>query len=80
MEYQLLESAGLGWREILAALTTNPAARFGESSRRGRIAPGLDADLVVLAADPATDPRAFTNVRYTLRGGKVIYSSAPGAP
>lgn len=80
VEYLLLESTGLGWREILAALTTSPAARFGEASRRGRIAPGMDADLVVLATDPVTDPRAFTNVRYTIRGGKVIYSAPPGAP
>jgi imidazolonepropionase-like amidohydrolase len=80
VEYQLLEGAGLGWREILAALTTSPAARFGEASRRGRIAPGMDADLVVLAADPVADPRAFTQVRYTLRGGKVIYSAAPATP
>ncbi|HEX4960162.1 MAG TPA: amidohydrolase family protein [Thermoanaerobaculia bacterium] len=79
-EYLLLESAGLGWREILSALTTNPAARFGEASRRGRIAPGMDADLVVLATDPVADLRAFTNVRYTLRGGKVIYSAPPRAP
>jgi len=80
VEYMLLESAGLSWKEILAALTTNPAARFGEATRRGRIAPGMDADLVVLAADPVTDLRAFTNVRTTMRGGKVIYSASPGAP
>jgi imidazolonepropionase-like amidohydrolase len=75
-EYVLMQSAGLGWREILASLTTAPAARFGEASRRGRIAPGMDADLVVLGADPVIDVRAFTNVRHTLRAGRVIYSSS----
>ena len=29
-----MASAGLSWREILASLTTNPAARLGEESRR----------------------------------------------
>ena len=76
-EYLLMASAGLGWREILASLTTAPAARLGEESRRGRIAPGMDADLVVLAADPARDVRGFADVRYVVRGGRVIYT-APG--
>lgn len=75
-EYVLMQSAGLGWREILASLTTAPAARFGEASRRGRIAPGMDADLVVLGADPVTDVRAFTKVRHAVRAGRVIYSSS----
>lgn len=79
VEYKLLQTAGLGWREILASLTTTPVAHFGESQRRGRIAPGMDADLVVLGSDPVTDLGAFTDVRHVLRGGKVIYS-APGTP
>jgi hypothetical protein len=29
-----------------------------------------------LSADPASDPLAFTRVRYTIRGGRII-SSAP---
>jgi imidazolonepropionase-like amidohydrolase len=34
----------------------------------------MDADLVVLGADPAKDVTAFSNVRYTIRSGKVIFS------
>jgi len=34
----------------------------------------MDADLVVLRADPAQDATAFSRVRYTIRGGNVIYS------
>jgi len=34
----------------------------------------MDADLVVLSADPARDVTAFSKVRYTLRAGKVIYT------
>jgi imidazolonepropionase-like amidohydrolase len=33
----------------------------------------MDADLVVLAADPATDPRNFANVVLTVRAGRIIY-------
>lgn len=72
LEYELLSRAGLTWRDILASLTTNPANRFGESRQRGRIARGMDADLVVLRSDPASDVRAFANVMYTFRRGNVI--------
>lgn len=77
-EYRQMARAGMSFRDILASLTTSPAARFGESRRKGRIAPGMDADLVLLAADPAGDAAAFSKVRHALRGGKVIYSE-PGA-
>lgn len=71
-EYALMAGAGLDWREILASLTTAPAERFGAARRRGRIAPGMDADIVILASDPSTDVKAFSNVRYTVRRGAVL--------
>jgi len=43
-------------------------------SHSGRIAKGMDADLVVLSADPAKSITAFAQVRYTIRDGKIIYS------
>jgi imidazolonepropionase-like amidohydrolase len=73
-EYVLMGTAGLSWREILATLTTAPAQRFGEDGRRGRVAPGMDGDLVVLAKDPVQDVRAFGDVRITIRAGRVIYA------
>ena len=36
------------------------------------VAKGMDADLVVLDADPAKDPTAYAQVRATIRGGRVI--------
>jgi imidazolonepropionase-like amidohydrolase len=71
-EYVLMARA-ITPMQILASLTTAPAARFGESKTRGRVAPGMDADLVVLAADPAADAQNFAKVRYTIRRGQVIY-------
>jgi imidazolonepropionase-like amidohydrolase len=72
-EYVYMARAGLSAMQILATLTTAPAAKFKEDDRRGRIAVGMDADLVVLGADPAQDVRNFTDVRDTIRQGKVIY-------
>ncbi len=71
-EYRLMARV-LSPMEILASLTTAPAARWKEEARRGRIDAGLDADLVVLEADPAEDPANFAKVRCTIRGGRVIY-------
>jgi imidazolonepropionase-like amidohydrolase len=71
-EMALMQEAGL---DILASLTTAPAQRFGYADRKGRIAEGMDADLVLLAQDPAADARAFADVLLTLRGGEVLYRS-----
>jgi imidazolonepropionase-like amidohydrolase len=72
-EYSFMAQAGMTFRQILAALTTDPAAEFGDARRLGRIAPGFAADLVVLGRDPSRDVRALAQVRYTLRDGKIIY-------
>lgn len=74
-EYQLMAGSGLDWRAILTTLTTAPATRFGYADRKGVVKPGMDADLVVLDADPATDVAAFAKVRDTISGGRVIYAA-----
>ena len=40
----------------------------------GRIAKGMDADLVILRADPAQNTSAFSTIRYTIRNGEIIYA------
>jgi imidazolonepropionase-like amidohydrolase len=72
-EYLFMAKAGMSPMEILASLTTAPAARWNESRQRGQIAKGYEADLVVLAADPADDVANFARVRCTIRGGVPIY-------
>lgn len=71
-EYRLMARA-LTPMEILSSLTTAPAARWKEKARRGVIDVGLDADLVVLEADPAADAANFAKVRCTIRGGRLIH-------
>lgn len=73
LEFTLMSQAGMNYQQILASLTTNPARKFGDSDRAGRVARGMNADLVVLSADPAQDVTAFSKVHYTIRNGKVIY-------
>jgi imidazolonepropionase-like amidohydrolase len=70
-EYELMHRA-LSVSEILASLTTNPAAYF-KAAKKGRVENGLDADLVILDADPAADVRNLAKVACTVRGGQIIY-------
>jgi imidazolonepropionase-like amidohydrolase len=72
-EFEFMGRA-MGWQDILASLTTNPAMLF-KASTKGKVEKGMDGDLVVLDGDPATDVRNFAKVAYTIRAGKIIYSS-----
>jgi imidazolonepropionase-like amidohydrolase len=76
-EYVYMQSAGLTYARILAALTTAPATRFGASAHAGQLAAGFDADIAVVRDDPAQDIRALGRVLATLRAGRVIYRAAP---
>ena len=69
-EYRLMGRA-LTWRQILASLTTNPAARFTHGG--GTLAIGAPGDVVILEGDPATDVTALSRVRYTIRDGRILY-------
>jgi imidazolonepropionase-like amidohydrolase len=73
-EFQALTQCGLEPMEILAMLTTNPAARFGLQGQRGELKTGQAADIVLLDGDPSQDVSAFSKVRYTIRNGRVLYS------
>lgn len=75
-EYALMSEAGMTFPQILASLTTNPAERFGDANKRGRIAAGFQADLAVFHQDPAVNLRALAHAKYTLRAGKIIYRAA----
>lgn len=73
MEFTLMSQAGMNYKQILASLTTNPARKFGDSDLTGRIAKSMKADLVILGGDPAQNVTAYSEVRFTIRNGKVLY-------
>jgi imidazolonepropionase-like amidohydrolase len=77
-EYALLAEAGMSFRDILASLTINPSSVFGYENT-GTIEPGMNADIVVLNHDPATDARYFSSVAYTIHKGQIIYEDAAKA-
>lgn len=72
-EYELMAQAGLTPMQILASLTTAPAARWRQEAVRGRIQPGMAADLVVLNGDPAADVKRFADVKCTIASGRLVF-------
>lgn len=67
----------LSLSESIRLFTTGSAAAAGESSERGRIAPGFQADFTVIDRDIRPDPEALlrVKVRMTVVNGEVAYSA-----
>lgn len=67
----------LSFAAALAAYTTGAAVASGTTQRRGQIAVGMDADLIVLPASmrPATDPASLIEARplCTIVNGEIVY-------
>jgi imidazolonepropionase-like amidohydrolase len=70
-ELELLVRAGLTPVQALQAATSAPARAFGLADR-GRIAPGLRADLLVVDGDPTKDITATRNIWAIFKRGKAF--------
>ncbi|MER6766731.1 amidohydrolase family protein [Amycolatopsis sp. NPDC000746] len=68
-ELEFLVRAGLSPLAALAAATSEPARVFGLAGR-GRIAPGQQADLLLVDGDPTSDITATRSVRAVWRRGE----------
>ena len=76
LELTLLVRAGLTPTEALVAATSAPARFFGTADR-GRIAPGMKADLVLLAGDPAKDITATRRIVTIWKNGYAVDRAPP---
>ncbi|MET7508465.1 amidohydrolase family protein [Streptomyces albidoflavus] len=76
-ELRLLVECGLTPAEALAAATSVPADRF-RLPDRGRIAPGRQADLLLVDDDPVTDITRTLSIREVWRRGRRLDRAAPG--
>lgn len=74
-ELALLVAAGLTPAEALTAATAAPADAFGLTDR-GRIAPGLRADLLLVDGDPTHDITALRDISALWRRGTRVERSA----
>ncbi|CAA9308245.1 MAG: hypothetical protein AVDCRST_MAG68-1024 [uncultured Gemmatimonadetes bacterium] len=67
--YELLVQAGFRPEEAIQILTLNGARILGEEARIGSIAPGKQADLVVVRGDPLAAPARIYDVTLVFRDG-----------
>lgn len=75
IEFRELGRAGLTPLQVLQATTSQPARYLGRSDRMGRIAAGMDADLLLLDADPLASIEGLSSVSLVVRDGH-DYTSA----
>ena len=71
LELRQLTKIGLNPRQALAAATSNVGEVF-RWPKVGRVAPGFEADLVVVDADPAADIRNLEKIRMVVLRGEVV--------
>ncbi|MFD9698224.1 amidohydrolase family protein [Lentzea sp. NPDC059081] len=71
-EFRELAAAGLRPLDVLRTVTTEPAAYLGRSDRMGAIAPGMDADFLLLDSDPLEDVRNLASVAAVVRAGHFL--------
>jgi len=65
-------SAGIDEETVFISATSGNARRLGMADRAGRVAVGLEADLLLLDADPLEDIRAFDAIDLIIVDGEVI--------
>jgi imidazolonepropionase-like amidohydrolase len=58
-----LTGIGMSPEQALHAVTARAAAAIGLGDRKGRLAPGYDADVLVVDGDPRSDPGAIHRIR-----------------
>jgi len=73
--YELLNEAGFTPEQAVQIMTSNGAKILGFDKTVGTIAPGMQADLVVIAGNPVQTPADIRNVETVFRRG-LGYDSA----
>lgn len=66
----MVHLTGIPLHEAIRMASLNPARVLGIENTKGALAPGMDADLILLDKD--------LNVRLTMAGGEIVFSSLKG--
>ena len=78
-ELELYSEAGIPNADVLALATLGAAHVMKLDKTTGSIAPGKDADLVIVDGDPIANMRDVRNVVTVVKGGTVIDAKAAQA-
>jgi len=71
-----LRDLGIGQAEALRMLTSDAAGVIGLGHRKGRVAPGFDADILAVDGDPVADPEALHRIRAVYARGTAVPDAA----
>jgi imidazolonepropionase-like amidohydrolase len=72
----MLRQLGFSQAEALRTITSYAARVCGLGHRKGRIAPGYDADILAVDGDPVADPEALHRIRVVYARGAEVPGSA----
>ncbi len=70
-EMALLVDAGIPTKDVLRMATANGAQALGKEKSIGAVGAGMQADLVVLRANPLEDIKNTREIEWVVQGGKV---------
>jgi imidazolonepropionase-like amidohydrolase len=68
----MLRELGIGQAEVLRMITSGAAGAIGLGHRKGRIAPGFEADILAVDGDPIADPDALHRIRAVYARGIAV--------
>ena len=68
----MLRQLGYSQAEALRAITSVAAEACGLAHRKGRVAPGFDADILAVDGDPIADPDALHRIRAVYARGVAV--------
>jgi len=70
-EFALMVGAGMTPAAAIKSATVSAAEVLDQTGRIGRIAPGMDADLIAVKGDPLSDVTRLEHVDFVMKGGKI---------
>lgn len=71
LEFLYMTQVGMDPMRAIRSATVDAAELIGRADRIGRVAPGMDADIIAVAGDPVQDVTRLQDVDFVMRHGVV---------
>ncbi len=71
LEFNWMTEVGMAPADTIRSATLDAATLLGRADRIGRIAPGMDADIIAVDGDPVADVKRLQTVDFVMRRGVI---------